>query len=143
MLNILDTINRCLYKVLDLKRNPMQTSNYLLICATLTALGAPQIARAQQQPRPPRSAVNLDAKIVLPAQFSAPQFFDALAKAVNTRFVVPMLNESQLTQLNEKFGGRAASFPEIVAQYGEIVGYPFFNSSREVDLIKVNLPDER
>lgn len=70
------------------------------------------------------------------------EFFDALAKAVNTRFVVPMPDKNQLVQLNARFGGRERKFSDIAGQYMEIVGYPFSNSTREIDLIKVRLPDE-
>lgn len=126
----------------------MKTSNLFpmgrtLICG-LTLFTAPQIVRAQPQaqPRPPQSAINLNAKIALPAQFTAVQFFDALAKSVNTRFVVPIPDKDQLTQLNQLFGGRERRFPEIAGQYMEIVGYRFSNSTPSADLITVRLPDE-
>ncbi len=108
----------------------------------LAALGIPQIARAQEQPRPAQSAVELDAKVALPAKFSAPQFFDALAKATNVRFVAPVPGGEQLAQLNQKMGGKTLTFPEIVPLYEQTLGYRFSSSQSDGYVVKVRLPDE-
>ena len=129
-----------------MKNNPMKTSSQLYIvfalsCAVAT-LAAPQFSLAQQQPRPPQSAINPDATIALPAQFTAMQFFDAAAQATNARIVAPVPSAEQLVQLCQKLGGRTLTFQEIVPLYQEILGYGFSNSMGEGNLIKVRLPDE-
>ena len=124
----------------------MKTLNFLPItCAALIAvatLGAPPSVRAQEQPRPPQSAINADAKIALPAQFDAPQFFDALAKAAGIRIVAPIPNANQLAQLNQKLGGQTLTLQEIVPVYQETLGYNLAPPTAKSNLVSVRLPDE-
>lgn len=121
----------------------MKFSNPLsLICAMLgavAALGAPQISRAQEQPRRAQSAITGDEKIALPAQFSAPQFFDVLAKATDTRVVAPLPNAEQLVQLNQTLGGQTLTFKEVVPLYEKTLGYRL--SPGGDNIISVRLPD--
>ena len=121
-------------------QQPFSPSCALFIA--LTAISAPQVARAQEQPRPPQSAVNLDAKVELPTQFSATQFFDALAKTTGARVVVPMPNEKQLAQLNRILGGQTLTTKEISPIYEKTLGYDLSNVAPGSSVIVVRLPDE-
>ena len=117
-----------------------------LICG-LVLLGAPQIARAQpadqpQTPQPPQSALRPDATVALPAQFSAAQFFDALAKAANARIVAPLPGDTQLARLRQTAGAQTLTVKQIFPLYEQAMGYRFSNSNFDGDLIKVRLPDE-
>ena len=122
----------------------MKISDYSpFICALLVAVAAtiaPQIVRAQEQPRPAQSALNLDAKIALPTQFDAPQFFNAVAQATNARIVAPTPDAKQLAQLNQTLGARTLTFKEVAPLYKNVLGYDFADSPG--NLIKVRLPDE-
>ena len=116
-----------------------------LLCALIgatAAFSAPQTARAQQQPRPPQRSISADAKVTLPAQFDAPQFFDALAKAANIRIVAPLPDEKQLAQLNQKLGGQTLTLKEIVLFYQETLGYNLSTPTEKNNLVNVRLPDE-
>ena len=115
--------------------------SYALFIAVAT-VGAPQIARAQQQPRPAPRTISADTKITLPAQFSAPQFFDALADATNARIVAPVPDDAQLAQLRARMGGKTLTPPEIWPLYEQTLGYRFANSHFDGEFITVRLPDE-
>ena len=121
----------------------MKITFVCILLGAVAASGTPQIARAQPpdpQPRPAQSALNLDAKIALPTQFSAPQLFDAVAQATNARIVAPAPDAKQLAQLNQNLDGKTLTFPEIAPLYKNVLGYDFADSSG--NLIKVRLPDE-
>lgn len=124
----------------------MKTINSLsLLCAFLgaaTPLGVAQIARAQEQPRPPQSAIDFDAKIALPAQFSATEFFETLARATGTRVVAPLPGDAQLIQLNQRFGGRELTFSQFAQLYEATLNYSLSKSRGDANLTQVRLPDE-
>ena len=105
----------------------------------LIVVGAAPLARAQERPAP--RAVNVDAKVVLPARWSATQFFDALAKATNARIVAPLPDDKQLAQLNRNLDGQALTLQEIAPLYQKSLGYELTNLGGRSDLIGVRLPD--
>ena len=121
------------------------SSHSQIICALLAAtaiISAPPTARAQEQPRPAQRSISADAKVTFPTQFSALQFFDALADGTNARIVAPVPSDAQLAQLRAKMGGRTLTPPEIWPLYEQALGYRFATSQFEGDLVKVRLPDE-
>lgn len=120
-------------------RHRVANTGRALACG-LTLIGtlnAPRMARAQT----PQSALNLDAKVVLPTQFSAAQFYDALAKATGARIVAPIPNAKRLAEMNLALGGRELSAKEVARQFNDIAEIGLSNSTGG-NLVTARIPDE-
>ncbi len=121
-------------------RHRVANTGRALACG-LTLIGtlnAPRMACAQT----PQSALNLDAKVVLPAQFSVAQFYDALARATGARIVAPIPNSKRLAEMNLALGGRELSAKEIARQFNDIAEIGLSTSTGGGNLVTARIPDE-